>query len=200
MINFEPLKQYLPPNVYDELLNCCTSYDLTSPTRLAHFLGQCHHESGGFHHVEENLNYSVDALLRVFPKYFDTRNVAPYVRRPIEIASRVYADRMGNGSEESLDGWLYHGRGYIQLTGKNNYIAFGDTVVDDLVRHPELVATKYPLASAGWFWSMNNLNAIADKGMDQQVIADITKRINGGYNGLEDRQRHTLHYWELLNG
>lgn len=200
MVNYEILKQHLPDDVYAGLLDCCTQYLINNPARLAHFLGQCHHESMGFLVKEENLNYSMDALLRVFPKYFDTKNVALYVRKPIEIASRVYAERMGNGSEESLDGWLYHGRGYIQLTGKNNYKAFSGRVSDDLVLHPELVATKYPLLSAAWFWSVNNINAIADKGVDQQIVADVTKKVNGGYNGLADRQRHTLRYWNLLNG
>lgn len=189
MVNYENLKGLVPENVFEELLDCCMRYGLNNPLRLAHFLAQCHHESAGFTRVEENLNYSMDGLLRVFPKYFNPQNVAPYVRKPIEIASRVYADRMGNGSEESLEGWFYRGRGYIQLTGKNNYQAFGGTLGDNIILHPELVASKYPLQSAGWFWSMNHLNDLADKGADQQVVADITKRINGGYHGLEERHK-----------
>lgn len=200
MINFEPLKGHLPDQVYSELLDCCTQYLINNPYRMAHFLGQCHHESAGFLVREENLNYSLDALLRVFPKYFNTQNVAPYVRKPIEIASRVYADRMGNGSEESLEGWFYHGRGYIQLTGKNNYKAFNGKIPDNVVIHPELVASKYPLVSAAWFWSINSINTVADNGIDQQTIADVTKKVNGGYNGLADRQTKTLKYWNILNG
>lgn len=200
MINFEPLKEHLPEQVYSELLDCCTQYLINNPYRMAHFLGQCHHESAGFLVREENLNYSLDALLRVFPRYFNTQNVAPYVRKPIEIASRVYADRMGNGSEESLEGWFYRGRGYIQLTGKNNYKAFAGKVPDNVVIHPELVASKYPLVSAAWFWSINSINTVADNGIDQQTIADVTKKVNGGYNGLADRQTQTLKYWNILNG
>ena len=200
MINFEPLKGHIPDQVYSELLDCCTQYLINNPYRMAHFLGQCHHESAGFLVREENLNYSLDALLRVFPKYFNTQNVAPYVRKPIEIASRVYADRMGNGDEESLDGWFYRGRGYIQLTGKNNYKAFDGKIPDNVVIHPELVASKYPLVSAAWFWSINSINTVADNGIDQQTIADVTKKVNGGYNGLADRQTQTLKYWNILNG
>lgn len=200
MINFEPLKEHLPEQVYSELLDCCTQYLINSPERLAHFLGQCHHESAGFWVKEENLNYSLDGLLRVFPKYFNTQNVAPYVRKPIEIASRVYANRLGNSDEESLEGWYYRGRGYIQLTGKNNYKAFGGKIPDNIILHPELVASKYPLVSAAWFWSVNSINAVADKGIDQQTIADVTKKVNGGYNGLADRQTQTLKYWNILNG
>ena len=199
MVNYENIKGLVPAKVYDELLDCCTRYDITSPLRLAHFLSQCHHESMGFTRTEENLNYSLEALLRVFPKYFNTQNVALYVRKPIEIASRVYADRMDNGSEESLEGWFYRGRGYIQLTGKNNYKAFSGRLSDDLVIHPELVATRYPLQSAAWFWSVNGLNNLADKGSDQQVVADVTKRVNGGYNGLEERHKLFDRYYGSLS-
>lgn len=186
-MNYEPLKDLLPESVYAELPDVTEKYQICTPLRMAHFLAQCAHESGNFSQKEENLNYSLEALLRVFPKYFNPQNVAPYVRRPVEIASRVYANRMGNANEESCDGWYFRGRGYIQLTGKDNYAKFGAGTTDNLVDHPELVATKYPLLSAAWFWSVNRLNTIADHGPDQQVVADITKKVNGGYKGLENR-------------
>lgn len=186
-MNYLPLKDLLPEKVYKELPSVAEKYQICTALRMAHFLAQCAHESRNFRVCEENLNYSLDGLLRVFPKYFNTQNVAPYVRKPVEIASRVYANRIGNGSEESCDGWYFRGRGYIQLTGKDNYEKFGAGVSDNLIDHPELVATKYPLLSAAWFWSVNRLNTIADRGPDQQVVADLTKRINGGYHGLENR-------------
>jgi len=186
-MNYEPLKDLLPDEVYAELPAVAEKYQICTALRMAHFLAQCSHESGNFSQKEENLNYSLEALLRVFPKYFNPQNVEPYVRRPVEIASRVYANRMGNGNEESCDGWYFRGRGYIQLTGKDNYAKFGAGTTDNLVDHPELVATKYPLLSAAWFWSVNRLNTLADRGADQQVVADLTKRINGGYHGLENR-------------
>ncbi len=187
-MNYEPLKDLLPDEVYKELPAVAEKYQICTPLRMAHFLAQCAHESGNFSQKEENLNYSLEALLRVFPKYFNPQNVAPYVRRPVEIASRVYANRMGNGNEQSCDGWYFRGRGYIQLTGKDNYMKFDAGVSDNLIDHPELVATKYPLLSAAWFWTVEKrLNDLADLGPDQQVVADITKKVNGGYHGLENR-------------
>lgn len=184
---YTKLKDILPANVFAELPAVTEKYQICTPLRLAHFLAQCAHESGSFKRAEENLNYSLEALLRVFPKYFTPENVAFYVRKPLEIASRVYANRMGNGPEECCDGWFYRGRGYIQLTGKDNYTKFDASVTENIIINPELVATKYPLLSAAWFWNENKLNEIADKGSDQQVVADITKKINGGYHGLENR-------------
>ncbi len=189
-MNYEPLKDLLPDEVYKELPAVAEKYQICTPLRMAHFLAQCAHESGNFSQKEENLNYSLEALLRVFPKYFNPQNVTPYVRRPVEIASRVYANRMGNGNEGSCDGWYFRGRGYIQLTGKDNYEKFGAGVTENLIDHPELVATKYPLLSAAWFWTVEKrLNDLADLGPDQQVVADITKKVNGGYKGLEDRHK-----------
>ncbi len=188
MIELDKAKPLLPDNVYNQLLDVCIKYDITTPLRLCHFLAQCSHESKGFERVEENLNYSFDALLRVFPKYFDINNVEKYAHNRVAIASRVYANRMGNGTEQSQDGWKYRGRGYIQLTGKDNYSAFNDTVNDNLLAYPNLVSTKYAIESAAWFWNSRKLNSIADKGSDQNVISEVTKVINGGYKGLEDRQ------------
>lgn len=185
---YTKLKDTLPANVFAELPAVTEKYQICTPLRLAHFLAQCAHESGSFKYTEENLNYSLEALLRVFPKYFTPENVAFYVRKPLEIASRVYANRMGNGPEECCDGWFYRWRGYIQLTGKDNYEKFGAGVSDNLIDHPELVATKYPLLSAAWFWTVEKrLNELADLGPDQQIVADITRKVNGGYHGLENR-------------
>jgi putative chitinase len=160
--------------------------DINTPVRQAMFLSQLAHESGNFRFVVENLNYSADALRRVFGKYFPTEALAnEYARQPERIANRVYADRMGNGPEASGDGWKYRGRGLIQLTGKNNYASFSmqsdnNALVDpDLVAQPELAVD-----SAGWFWTTNRLNQLADTG----DVKAVTRRINGGFNGLADRE------------
>jgi len=189
MIDLSRIKDKVPFDVYKDLPDVCIKYQINNPLRVCHFLSQCAHESGDFKHVAENLNYSLEALLRVFPKYFTIENVESYVHQPVEIAARVYANRMGNGDEASLEGWFYRGRGYIQLTGKDNYKAFDATVNDNVVINPEMVAEKYALESAAWFWSSRKLNEVADRGADQQVIADITRSINGGFNGLENRQK-----------
>jgi putative chitinase len=136
--------------------------------------------------------------MRVFPKYFNIENVESYVRQPVEIAARVYANRMGNGDEASLEGWLYRGRGYIQLTGKNNYTKFDLDVPENILINPEIVAEKYPLMSAGWFWNDNKLNEIADQGADQNVIAAVTKKINGGFHGLENRHKLFDRYYSTF--
>lgn len=189
MIDLSRLKDKIPSEVYKDLTEVCIKYKIDTPLRVCHFLAQCAHESGDFKHTSENLNYSLEALLRVFPKYFNVGNVEKYVHQPVEIAARVYANRMGNGDEASGEGWLYRGRGYMQLTGKDNYTLFDATVTDNTVLNPEMVATKYPLESAAWFWNSRRLNDLADTGSDQQVVAEVTKKINGGYKGLEDRQR-----------
>ena len=193
------LKGKLPNNVYDEIPSVIDTFDINTPRRLAHFLGQCAHESGNFKFTSENLNYSVKGLLTVFPKYFKQPGLAEaYARNPERIASRVYADRMGNGSEGTNDGWKFRGRGYIQLTGKNNYSAFNKFVNEDIILNPELVAKKYPLLSAAWFFHTNKLNNISDKGISDNVITQLTKRINGGTNGLEDRIKYTNKFGKIL--
>lgn len=161
-----------------------------SRMRLAHFFAQILHESGCMRFDMENLNYSSDALQRVFGKYFRTKEEADaYARRPEKIASRVYANRMGNGDEASGDGWKYRGRGLIQLTGRNNYRAFADWLGDDrIMDDPDLVASEYAVHSAVFFWDRNELNDIADR----DDITALTRRINGGENGLSHRR-------ELLN-
>ena len=160
--------------------------DINTPVRQAMFLSQLAHESGSFRAVEENLNYSVEALRRVFRKYFpDDEIAAQYARQPEKIANRVYANRMGNGDEASGDGWKYRGRGLIQLTGKDNYTAFSLQANNEAIIKPDLVAQPELAAeSAGWFWMINGLNKLADTG----DVRAVTRRINGGFNGLADRE------------
>lgn len=198
VINLSALKGNIPESVYEELFDTATRFNLNSPLRIAHFLAQCHHESMGFSRKEENLNYSAERLLQVFPKYFNPDQAKLYARNPVIIASRVYANRMGNREEDSGDGYRYRGRGYIQLTGHDNYKAFDLAVSDDVVGNPDFVAMKYPLFSAGWFWNSRRLNDLADLGADQQVVADITKKINGGYHGLEDRVNQFNKFYGLV--
>ena len=164
-------------------------FDISTPERQACFLGQCAHESGGFTALSENLNYSAASLCRVWPKRFPTMNDGQnYEKNPQKIANKVYASRMGNGDEESGEGYAYRGRGLIQLTGKSNYQACGEALGVDLVENPDLVATpQYAALSAGWFWNKNKLNAYADK----NDMEGLTKKINGGTHGIEDRVART---------
>jgi putative chitinase len=166
--------------------------------RLAHFLSQCGHESGGFKAVSENLNYSADGLKRTFGKYFPGNLAESYAKQPEKIASRVYANRMSNGDEASKEGYKFRGRGYIQLTGKGNYTSFTKFIGEDCVANPDLVATKYPLASAAFFFDSNKLWSICDKGADDATVTAVTKRVNGGTIGLADRIKHFKEYYNLL--
>lgn len=186
MIN--ALSSVLNTSILAELALIQEKFEINTPTRMAHFLAQCAHESGNFKVVNENLNYSADGLLKIFPKYFKDRATADkYARKPELIANRVYSKRMGNGDEASGDGWKFRGRGYIQLTGKDNYTKFDAFVEDNILDQPDLVASKYPLTSAAFFFSRNGLNAIADKGVSVADVTAITKRVNGGTHGLDDR-------------
>jgi putative chitinase len=174
-------------------------FELNTPMRLAHFLAQSGHESGGFKALNENLNYGAKGLRGIFSKYFPTDAKAlEYERKPEKIANLVYGGRMGNGPESSGEGYKFRGRGYIQLTGKDNYTAFSKAINEDCVANPELVATKYPLASAAWFFHKNGLHKIADEGATTEVVTKITKRVNGGTIGLEDRIKHFNEYYSLL--
>lgn len=193
------LKGHVPDSVLKQLDFVKEHFKINTPLRLAHFLSQCAHESGNFKLTKENLNYSAEGLNKTFKKYFPTLDSAKdYARKPEKIASKVYANRMGNGDEASKDGFKYLGRGFIQLTGKANYSEFDKSVPEDIISTPELVATKYPLASAAWFWNKNGLNALADKGASDAVITSITKRINGGTIGLEDRIAHFQKFYSAL--
>jgi len=182
------LSTKVPVPVMAEVESIVEKFNITNPLRLAHFLAQAAHESGNFKFLKENLNYSADSLLKVFPKYFKDKATADkYARNPEKIANRVYALRMGNGDEASGDGFKFRGRGYIQLTGKDNYKAFSNFIGEDCVANPDLVSDKYPLVSASWFFDKNNLWTICDKGATDDVVTAVTKRVNGGTHGLLDR-------------
>lgn len=184
----ENLNRSLNPAIMGEVFSIVEKFNITNHLRLAHFLSQCAHESGNFKFLTENLNYSADGLLKIFPKYFKDKATADaYARKPEKIGSRVYANRMGNGDEASGEGYKFRGRGYIQLTGKDNYKQFSDFIGEDVVANPDLVATKYPLTSAAFFFNKNGLWTICDKGDTTDVVTLVTKRVNGGTHGLDDR-------------
>ena len=173
-------------------------YKLT-PVRAAHFFAQTSHESGGFTVFTENLNYSAQGLQNIFGKYFPGTLEESYARNPEKIANRVYASRMGNGDEASGDGWKYRGRGALQLTGKDNYKAFADYLKKpEVLTSPDLVATVYAFESAMFFFDKNKLWTICDKGVNDTAILELTKRINGGTHGLEDRKTKTYKYFEYV--
>jgi putative chitinase len=192
------LKGHLPDSVIAQIPDTAAKFNITTPLRLAHFLAQCGHESGGFKAVSENLNYSVDGLKKIFGKYFPGDLATSYAKNPEKIASRVYGNRMGNGDESTKEGYKFRGRGYIQLTGKSNYTNFTKFIGEDCIANPDLVATKYPLASAAFFFNSNNLWAICDKGADDATVTAVTKRVNGGTLGLADRIKHFKEYYSLL--
>ena len=196
-MNLEKLKGHIPDNVISQIPDVMKTFGIDTPVELAHFLSQCGHESAGFKVVNENLNYSAKGLLGIFKKYFPTQALAEqYQRKPEKIANRVYASRMGNGDEASGEGFKFRGRGFIQLTGKQNYTAFGKSIGVDIAANPDLVATKYPLLSAAWFFSKNCLAKCKDAS-DASVLA-VTKCVNGGTIGLADRQKHFKEYYHLL--
>jgi putative chitinase len=198
-MDINKLKGHIPDSVIAQLPDTIAKFELNTPLRLAHFLAQAGHESGGFKLVTENLNYGAKGLLGIFKKYFPTQEKANlYERKPEKIANLVYGGRMGNGPETSGEGYKYRGRGYIQLTGKDNYKAFDLVVAENITENPDLVATKYPLLSAAWFFHKNGLHKIADKGATDAVVTEVTKRVNGGTIGLPDRLKHFKEYHDLL--
>lgn len=168
--------------------------------RAAHFFAQTSHESGGFKSLSENLNYSADGLVKIFRKYFpDVAAATPYARNPEKIANKVYGGRMGNGDEASGEGFMYRGRGAIQLTGKDNYAAFAKAIGRlDVLTNPDIVSGELAFESAMFFFDKNKLWDICDKGINDETITALTKRINGGTIGLEDRKKHTYEYAKLL--
>ena len=171
-------------------------YFKMTPFRAAHFFGQTSHETGDFLIFIENLNYSVSGLKNTFGKYFPGNLADQYARQPEKIANRVYASRMGNGNEASGDGWKYRGRGALQLTGRENYSAFSRYLTKpEILTNPDLVATEYAFESAMFFFDKNKLWDICDKGVDKNSILLLTKRVNGGTNGLADRESKTLKYY-----
>ena len=190
------LQQIIPKNPYlsywhNALKQLLPDYGIDTPQRLAAFIAQCAHESGNFVFIKENLNYRWQSLRKTFPKYFPTDELAKqYERQPERIANRVYANRMGNGPEDSGDGWRFCGRGLIQLTGRDDYSWFAASLEISPEEASEYMETFEGAAqSACWFWETNNLNQWADRG----DIVTLTKRINGGTIGLEDRQKHYQH-------
>ena len=196
-MDLSKLKGHVPDTVIAQIPDVMQKFGIDTPVEVAHFLAQCGHESGGFRVVNENLNYSAKGLQGIFKKYFPTSVLAEqYQRKPEKIANRVYASRMGNGDETSGEGFKFRGRGYIQLTGKQNYTAFGKAIGVDICANPDLVATKYPLLSAAWFFSKNCLAKCKDAS-DASVLA-VTKCVNGGTIGLADRQKHFKEYYHLL--
>ena len=198
-MNLEKLRGHVPDTVIAQIPGVMEKFGVNTPLRLAHFLAQCGHESGGFRLTQENLNYSAKGLMGIFKKYFPTQALADaYARKPEKIANKVYGNRMGNGPETSGEGFKFRGRGYIQLTGKQNYTAFDLAVEDDILANPDLVSSKHALASAAWFWKKNGLNLIADTGSSTEVVTKITKRVNGGTIGLADRIKHFKEYHALL--
>lgn len=181
--------------VLEQLLD---DYDISTPLRVAHFVAQCAHESGNFVFIKENLNYKAASLRKIFGKYFPTDELAAqYANKPEMIANRIYASRMGNGPESSGEGWRYHGRGLIQLTGKDNYTFFAGSLGISVEEAADYMETFEGAAqSACWFWEQNNLNRFADA----NDVKGLTKAINGGYIGLEDRISHTEHALHVLGG
>jgi putative chitinase len=188
----------IPDTVIFQIPMIMTRYSINTPLRLAHFLAQCKHESGNFSVVYENLNYSGDGLRRVFPKYFPAGSETQYARQPEKIANKVYENRMGNGPSSTGEGYKFRGRGYIQLTGKENYKLFSDSIGENCVENPDLVATKYPLASAAWFFSRAGLNATADRGFSDAIVAAVSKRVNGGTIGLSERLKDFKTIWAKI--
>jgi putative chitinase len=199
-LNLAGLAGKVPDAVIAQIPETAAKFGITTNLRLAHFLAQCALESANFTAVVENLNYSAQRLLQIFPKYFKNVDVNAYARNPQKIGSRVYANRMGNGDEASGDGFNYRGRGYIQLTGKNNYQAFSGFIGEDCVANPDLVATTYPLASAAFFFNSNNIWAICDQGASDAIVSKVSTRVNGANpaHGLADRIQNFKKFIQAL--
>jgi len=196
-MDLNKLKGHVPDNVIAQIPDVMAKFKIDTAVKLSHFLAQCGHESGGFKVVNENLNYGAKGLNTIFKKYFPTEEKAKlYERKPEKIANLVYGNRMGNGPETSGEGYKFRGRGYIQLTGKANYTEFDKVVTENIIENPDLVATKYPLLSAAWFFHKNCLGKCVDAS-DASVLA-VTKCVNGGTIGLEDRKKHFKEYYALL--
>lgn len=199
-MDLNKLKGCVPDSVITQLPDTITKFELNTPLRLAHFLAQTGHESGGFKSVTENLNYGAKGLRSIFGKYFTTDVKAiEYQRKPEKIANLVYGNRMGNGPESTGEGFKFRGRGYIQLTGKANYQDFDKVVSEDIISNPDLVSTKYPLLSAAWFFHKNGLHKIADEGSTDAVVTKITKRVNDGTIGLDQRIKEFKIFFNLLS-
>jgi putative chitinase len=205
-LTLDQLKKLLPKNPYVDhwhhaLEQLFPDYEINTAKRIAAFIAQCSHESAGFTALKENLNYKAETLTRLWPKLFPAGVAMAYASMPNKqeaIANRAYGGRMGNGAEASGEGWKFHGRGFIQLTGKENYTAFTKSIGEDCIANPDLVASKYALASAAWFFNKNGLHKMADGGANDDTVTKITKRVNGGTIGLPDRIKHFKEYYHLL--
>jgi len=199
MVNAEKLaKMHIGAEWVDALNETFDKFDISTPARQASFIGQCSHECGNFKTLSENLNYKAETLMKLWKTRFPTIEIAnEYARNPKKIANKVYANRMGNRDEASGDGYRFRGRGCIQLTGHANYFHAGQACGEDFVMNPDLVATpKYAAMTAGWFWNTHKLNQYADR----TDFLMMTKKINGGTIGLDDRIRHINHALDILNG
>jgi putative chitinase len=208
-VNLDRLKGHIPDKVLLEIPLVIEKFKINTSSRMAHFLGQCSHESGGFTLVVENMNYSASQLAKTWPKRFSVDHTKlPLIpnelarrieRNPQLIANTVYSNRMGNGSPETNEGFNFRGRGYIQLTGKSNYTAFNGFVEEDVIKNPNLVSIKYPLLSAGWFFHTNRINHVSDRGVNNSVISQVTEIINGGQIHIQDRINRTNMFHNLLS-
>lgn len=199
MVTSEHLKKmHIDPVWVDALNETFQRFDISTPVRQASFIGQCGHECANFKVLEENLNYRAETLMKLWKSRFPTIEVAnEYARNPKKIANKVYSSRMGNRDEASGDGYRFRGRGCIQLTGHANYFHAGQACGEDFVMQPDLVATpKYAAMTAGWFWNTHKINQFADR----QDFTLMTKKINGGTIGLDDRIKHINHALDILNG
>ena len=209
-MNIDALKTALPPKVFADLPYVIGKYGvLTNRNRLAHFLAQCAHESMNFTRTTENLNYSAEGLLKTFPSRYDAKTAKEHQRKPELIANKVYANRMGNGNSQSGDGYKYRGRGFIHLTGRANYQEFTDWLTEqkglsqpsihtDCVEYPALVSDAYPLTSALWFFTHNNVFTLCDNGIGENTNARVTKAVNGCLNGVDDRYDKLLKSAQLI--
>ena len=198
-LKIDKLRGHIPDSVIAQIPDTAAKFNITNNLRLAHFLAQCGHESGGFKAVSENVNYSAAGLKNIFGKYFPGNLSESYARNPQKIASRVYGNRMGNGNEASGDGYKFRGRGALQTTGKQNYTALAKHLaIPEILTNPDLVATQYAFESALFFFESNKLWSICDQGINDNSILALTKRINGGTHGLDDRKLKTKKYYEYV--
>jgi len=209
-MDLRKLQGVIPSIVLEEIPSVMNKFNIATPLRLSHFISQCAHESGNFTRVKENLSYSdVNRIVQIFRSDADINHdrviesselehAKNYVNKPEALANFVYANQNGNGNEAGGDGYLFCGRGYIQLTGRANYTLFDDFVSEEIVKMPGLVATKYPLLSAGWFFSKHGLNAVADEGSGDEVVKKITRTINGGLIGISERIVSFNKFYNLL--
>lgn len=192
------LRGKIPDAVISQLPETAAKFNISNVLRMSHLLAQCGHESGGFRRVEEDLSYSADRLRVVFPGLFEGAIAEAYARNPQKTASRAYAHKIGNGDEASGDGYKYRGRGFIQLTGRENYRNFAKFIGEDTENNPDLVAVKYPLASAAFYFNSRKIWSICDQGASEAVVSSVTRKVNAKLLALQDRIKHFNEYYNLL--